>query len=343
MNRVELGDGGPGLSAVALGSWTFAGDKIWGPSEESQCIRVVHAALDRGINLFDTAPNYGEGRSEELLGKALVGRNDALVASKLRVEGKSEDEIRASVAESLRRLRRDRLDLLQIHWPAGKSEETEAALTLFLRMQEEGLVRRVGVCNFGLFDLQETRDVAIVSNQIPYSLLWRVAENGIGEASHARGIRTIAYTVLQQGLLTGKYRDLEDFPEGRKRTRHFASRRRAVRHSGAGMEAETARALAAIHDVSERFRRPVLDLALGFVNSRPFIDVMLLGARTEEQLFRSLEAAETTLSGEEMEAIEAATEELLQATGGNPDMYMTESRVRFPDPRGRPTRRVGDS
>lgn len=343
MNRVRLGAAGPEVSSVALGSWTFAGDSIWGPSEEAQCIRVVHAALDRGITFFDTAPNYGDGRSEELLGKALAGRKEALVASKLKVEGKSEAEIRESVAGSLRRLRRDSIDLLQIHWPARKSEETSAALDLFRRMREEGIVRHLGVCNFGLFDLEETRDVPIVSNQIPYSLLWRVAEEGIAEASHRRGLGTIAYTVLQQGLLTGKYRELGSFPEGRKRTRHFADHWPGIRHSEAGMEAETAGALAGVHRVSERFQRPVLDLALGFVSSRSFIDVMLLGARTEEQLARSLAAAETTLSQQEVAALEEATDELLKATGGNPDMYMTESRVRFPDHQGRPVRRVSEA
>jgi aryl-alcohol dehydrogenase-like predicted oxidoreductase len=343
MRRIELGNGGPAVSSVALGSWTFAGDKIWGPSDEADSLRVIHAALDRGVTLFDTAPNYGDGRSEELLGKALTGRTDALVASKLKVEGKSEDEIRLSVTESLRRLRRDSLDLLQIHWPAVSSKETTAALQLFERMREEGLIRQIGVCNFGLFDLEETKAAAIVSNQIPYSLFWRVVEDGIADASQAHGMRTIAYTPLQQGLLTGNYRDLESFPEGRKRTRHFSQRRPGIRHSEEGMERETASALKALHRLSHRLGRPLLDLALGFVNSRPFIDVVLLGARNEAQLERSLEAADTTLSQEEMGALEEATEELKDATGGNPDMYMTESRVRFPDGEGQPIRRAGQA
>src|SRR6056297_120606 len=226
LGRSELGrtqSEGSGLevSAVALGTWTFAGDAIWGESREQQCIRVVHAALDHGINLFDTAPNYGNGRSEEILGKALRGRPEALVASKCKVEGKSAGELRKMVTDTLQRLHRDTIDLMQIHWPAQSSQETRGALENFNIMRKEGLIRNIGVCNFGVYDIKEENDFPIVSNQIPYNLLWRVVEDEIAESSRTNGIATIAYTALQQGLLSGQYTKLFEFPSGRKRTRHF--------------------------------------------------------------------------------------------------------------------------
>ncbi len=340
MQCVSLGLDGPDISQVALGTWTFAGDAIWGATEESLCIRVVHAAADRGITLFDTAPNYGDGRSEHILGKALWRRSDAYVATKLKIEGKSPQDIRIATIESLRRLHRDTIDLMQIHWPASSSDETAEALETLARMRREGLIRHIGVCNFGVYDLAELQDVPVVSNQLPYSALWRVIEEDIAAESVARGLTTVAYSVLQQGLLSGAYENLAAFPDERKRTRHFDQKWPAVRHSEPGMENETEGALGALRTLSRALDRPLWEIALAFVRSRPFIDVMLIGARTEEQLVRSVEAAESDLSEVDVRGVEGATAELLAAAGGNPDMYLTESRIRFRGPDGTATRRV---
>ncbi|MCF7915096.1 MAG: aldo/keto reductase [Spirochaetaceae bacterium] len=332
MKTTTLGRAGLGsseISTVALGTWTFAGDAIWGESREQQCIRVVHAALDHGINLFDTAPNYGNGRSEEILGKALADRPEALVASKCKVEEQSPGELRKMVTDTLRRLQRDTIDLMQIHWPAHSPQQTRRALEIFSTMQQEGLIRTIGVCNFGVYDIKEENDFPIVSNQIPYNLLWRVIENEIAEESRKNGIITIAYTALQQGLLSGKYKQLSEFPSGRKRTRHFSPSWPGVRHSEPGMEAQTQAALEQLLAIGKSQGKSLLELALAFVGSKPFIDTMLIGARTEEQLTSSIQAAETTLSADVLQALEDATEELKKATGGNPDMYQSNSRVRY--------------
>ncbi|MCG8478732.1 MAG: aldo/keto reductase [Spirochaetales bacterium] len=338
MDAVSLGLDGPRVSEVALGTWTFAGDAIWGASEERRCIRVVHAALDRGITLFDTAPNYGGGRSERILGSALRRRSDAFVATKLKIEGVRPEDIRSATIESLRRLHRDTIDLMQIHWPASAPGETAEALATFEKMRREGLVRHIGVCNFGVYDLDELAAVPVVSNQLPYSALWRVIEGDIAGETVRRGLTTIAYSVLQQGLLSGAYESPAAFPEGRKRTRHFDRTRPAVRHSEQGMEGETEAALGALQTLSRALGRPLREIALAFVRSRPFIDVMLIGARTEEQLVESAEAAEFDLTEADVRAVERATADLLAAAGGNPDMYLTESRVRFRGRDGEATR-----
>ena len=338
MRTVSLGSEGLSISEVALGTWTFAGDAIWGATEESRCIRVVHAALDRGVTLFDTAPNYGDGRSERILGDALQRRGDAYVATKLKIDGKRSGDIRAATIESLRRLRRDAIDLMQIHWPAATTGETVEALETFEAMRREGLIRHIGVCNFGVYDLDELPDVPVVSNQLPYSALWRVIEEEIAGRSKERGVATIAYSVLQQGLLSGAYGSVAEFPDGRKRTRHFGRRRPAVRHRESGMEEETERALKALRALCRALDRPLPEIALAFARSRPFIDVVLVGARTEEQLVDGIEAAGSDLTEADVRAVEDATEELLRAAGGNPDMYLTESRIRFRGASGEATR-----
>lgn len=320
------------MSDIALGTWPFAGDAIWGRSEESACIRVVHAALDAGITLFDTAPNYGAGRCDQILGKALRGRPEALVATKTKIDRTDKHALRESVTASLRRLGRDSIDILQIHWPGSTPEQTQAALEVFVALRDEGLVRFVGVCNFGRYDLDETQHTQLVSNQLPYSLLWRVIEAEIAPASRARGLTTIAYSPLQQGLLGGAYRSTAQFPQGRKRTRHFAAQWPATQHDEAGMEAQTDHALQQLYDLADQTGLSLLELALAFVRSRAFIDVLLIGAKTEQQLRQSCHAAGTRLTPHEVAAAERATEQLRQAAGGNPDMYQSASRVRYSVP-----------
>lgn len=347
MKRVSLGETGMSVSTVALGTWTFAGDVIWGSSDEKRCIRVVDAAIERGITLFDTAPNYGNGRSEEILGKALRHRDNVVVATKFKINGKTAAELKAMVDDSRRRLGRDRIDLMQVHWPGGDSGETRRALETLLELRERSIVGAVGVCNFGVFDLDETKDLPIVSNQIPYNLLWRAVEGddesadhrGIAAFSRSLGRTTIAYSALQQGLLTGRYEHLGAFPTGRRRTRHFSSTEAATLHSERGFAVETETALGTLLRAAETIGRPLLHLALSFVATANDIDTVLIGARDDEQLHASVDAAETSLSAEERELLETATAELKRAVGGHADMYQSESRIRFPGPDGAPIRR----
>lgn len=340
MHTIPLGKNGTKISSIALGTWTFAGDRLWGGTEETACIRVVEAAIDRGITLFDSAPNYGNGRSEDVLGKAVRNRTDVTVATKCKIDGTQPEDLRGIVTGSLSRLKRDRVDLMQIHWPGPTPEETRAALAVFTELQQEGLIGEIGACNFGIFDLAETADFPLTSNQIPYNLLWRTVEgdDGIAARSHALDRVTIAYTVLQQGLLTGRYRSLETFPEERKRTRHFGQHWPETMHSETGFEAQTAAVLKSLLGIAEQAGRPLLELALAYVADGDEIDSMLIGARDVTQLHLSCDAVSSGLSADERSALKAATESLRKAIGNHADMYRTESRIRFPGSNGEPTR-----
>ncbi len=249
---------------MAMGTWTFAGDTIWDASDEQESISVIHAALDMGITLFDSSPNYGNGRSESILGRALADHPEAMVATKTKIQGQSRDALRAAVEGSLRRLGREAIDLIQIHWP-GTPEETAEALGLFMEMRQEGEIRAVGVCNFGVYDLKETAGYPIISNQLPYNLMWRVIEREIAPLSKEMGKQVWVYSPLQQGLLTGKYSDLTGFPSGRKRTRHYASSHPAANHGEAGMEAETQAALTGFLEIAEETGIGPLELGLRYI------------------------------------------------------------------------------
>jgi len=119
MKKLLLGESGVLVSQLALGTWTFAGDAIWSESSENESIRVIDAAIDAGVTLFDSSPNYGDGRSESILGKAVGNRESIMVSTKCKVDGLSRNEIVGIVENSLRRLQRESIDIMQIHWPTG--------------------------------------------------------------------------------------------------------------------------------------------------------------------------------------------------------------------------------
>lgn len=317
------------FSRLSLGTWTYAGDSIWSDSSESESIRVICGAIDRGITLFDTSPNYGNGRSESILGKA-VGNNPLVsVAAKCKVDGLNRSGLISIVEKSLRNLQRDTIDLMQVHWPASDPEQTSFALDVFEDLSREGKVGKIGVCNFGLYDLEESAGRNLTSNQLPYSLMWRIIEEGIAEKTREMGMKILAYSPLQQGLLSGRYLSLPDFPAGRKRTRHFIHDGVTAKHGDRGMESETENCLSAFLNISEESGIAPLNLAIGYILSHDFIDSILAGARTLPQLDQLIKALDTKLPDDVKQALDRSSLCLLEAVGGNPDMYNIHSRVRF--------------
>jgi len=314
------------FSPIALGTWTFAGDSIWLESNDKESISVIHAALDMGITLFDTSPNYGNGRSETILGKAVKGRSNATIATKIKINDKSPADLRRYIEKSLKRLNRETIDLMQIHWPGNSSEETLEALDLFVTMKKEGKILNIGACNFGIFDLEETKNFPIISNQLPYSLMWRLIEEQIAPLSKAQGKVVWIYSPLQQGLLSGRYSNIEDFPEGHMRTRHFSSTRTAANHGESGMENETQSTLKSFLTIASETNIPPLELGLRYIQSKSFIDTILIGARSIKQIEEIVLSLNGPLDKEIIELLNKGSGNLLAAADRNPDMY--QSRVR---------------
>ncbi|GAB1484138.1 hypothetical protein MASR2M78_29550 [Treponema sp.] len=201
----------------------------------------------------------------------------------MKIDGRSEADIILSVETSLKTLGRSTIDLMQIHWP-GTTEETKSALDTYMKLQKEGKILHIGVCNFGFMDLMETEEYPIVSNQVPYSLMWRVIEDEIAPLTKAQGKKLWVYSPLQQGLLIGKYTALSSFPKGRMRTRHFSPQRDAAAHGGPGMEAETQELLSEFLTIAKDLGMKPTELAIRYINSQAFVDTILVGARTTEQL-----------------------------------------------------------
>jgi myo-inositol catabolism protein IolS len=329
MNYRVLGKTEISVSVVAVGCWAFAGESTWGPQSEADSIATVRAALDAGVNLFDTAEGYGGGDSESVLGRALAGRrHEAVIATKVSRSNLSGQTLQEACQRSLRRLQTDYIDLYQIHWPNPKIplEETWEALE---RLREQGKVRAIGVCNFGLSDLSDLLALGwVATNQLPYSLLWRAIEYGIRQKCTDEGIGILCYSPLVQGLLTGKFSSPDEVPEGRARTRLFSSDRPQARHGEAGCETEVFSALEKIRHISHEIEQPMASLSLAWLLHQPGVTSVIVGARKPHQIEQTAQAADLVLSAAVVDALTAATEEVKRKLGPNPDMWQAESRFR---------------
>lgn len=318
------------ISRVAMGCWALAGDMTWGPQDESAGIAGIRAALDCGINFFDTAELYGNGRSEEMLGKALHGLWDRVViASKFGVEHAAFADVVAACDRSLKRLQTDRIDLYQIHWPSREVpwEETWRALE---SLRDAGKIRYLAVSNFGPRDMEELLKIGLpVSNQLPYNLLMRAIELEVLPQCIERGIGVLCYSPLQHGLLTGKFRTADDVPEGRARSRHFSSRRRLTRHGEPGCEQQTFAAIDRLREISQQLGRSPTDVAVAWLLAQPGVSSVLVGIRNPQQAQSNALAADLELDQASLSALQEASMPVKQALGRNPDMWEGEPRSRY--------------
>jgi aryl-alcohol dehydrogenase-like predicted oxidoreductase len=287
MEYVAIGDSGIRASRVGLGTWSIGG-WMWGGTEESEAIATIHAALDLGINLLDTAAVYGYGNSEEIVGKALLGgrRAKAIVATKATLDwtddGKvfrngTKARIEKEVDDSLRRLQTDVIDIYLVHWPDPlvPIEETAGAMKALL---DAGKIRAIGVSNYSVEQMARFAAVApLHTTQPPYNLFERDAERDILPYGAEHGIVGLTYGALCRGLLSGRMSTERAFSGDDLRLKdpkfqepRFSQYLRAV---------ERLETLA-----RERFGKRVIDLAVRWLLEKPGVGVALWGARKPSQL-----------------------------------------------------------
>jgi len=323
VEKRELGHSGLEVSVLGLGCWPLGGGPGWGDQDESVSIATIHAALDHGINFLDTAEGYNSGRSEEVVGKAMVDRRDkALITTKVSPSNAEPATLRAHCEASLKRLQTDYIDLYQVHWPITDYSIEDAFATL-RDLQDEGKIRAIGVSNHGVEQLGEVlaTGTSIASNQMCYSLLTRAIENGVMPLCQESNISIIAYMALMQGLLAGIYKSPDEVPPFRTRTRHFSGKRPGSRHGEEGAEVETFVALAGIRRIAKDLGLPMAQVALAWVASRPGVGCVLVGSRKPEQLARNIAAASIELPPEALKELDAVTNTLRIKLGTNPDVF----------------------
>ena len=315
------------VSTIALGCWPFAGGNVWGEQDDAQSVAAVHAALDEGINFIDTAEGYG--RSEEVLGRGLKGRrHQAVVATKVSEANLGAADVISACERSLRALQTDYIDLYQIHWPnrGVPLAETAGALDSLL---SDGKIRAYGVCNFAEKDLSEMIALSsCVTDQMPYNLAWRGIERAVLPLCRANGIGVICYSPLAQGILTGRYANADEVPEGLARSRHFADERPLSHHGEPGLEEELFTAVSKIRDIAADLGEPMAAVALAWARQQEGVTSLLVGARNADEVRRNIPSLELTLSDEVLQQLALATEPVKEGLGDNLDMWYVPSRMR---------------
>jgi aryl-alcohol dehydrogenase-like predicted oxidoreductase len=287
----------------------------WGETDHDESIRIIHRALDAGINFIDTADVYSRGESEEIVGKALAGgkRDNVVLATK--VHGKMGDDpnefgnsrrwIVKEVDNSLRRLGTDWIDLYQIHRPEQDTDidETLGALTDLVR---QGKVRYIGSSTFPASQIVEAQWVAqkrgrerFACEQPPYSLLTRAVEADILPTCKRYGMGVIPWSPLAGGWLSGKYRKDTDVPQSRRA--QMIPSRYDMSLPGNQRKLDAADALA---KVAEEAGITLIEMALAFVINHPAVTAAIIGPRTMDHLESQLSAAEVTLSDDVLDKID---------------------------------------
>jgi aryl-alcohol dehydrogenase-like predicted oxidoreductase len=321
------------VSQLCFGCWGITSDSHWGQRAEDESIQAINAAIEAGVNFFDTAPMYGDGASETLLGKVLAKngrREQVVIATKIRPDKMRPDDVMQECEDSLRRLQTDHLDLYQTHWtsPDVPIAETWGALR---DLQQRGKVRHIGVCNAGVGDLADIlTPQKPLTNQLPYNLLSRMIEFEIRPRCLQEKINILVYSPLMHGMLADKYASADEVPDGRARSRHFSTHRPQARHGEPGCEVETFAALDKIRKIARATDRSMAELSLAWTIQQPGIVGVIAGARNAGQVSQNVEFLRDPLSGETIDQLNQATDELKTALGSNPDLWDggTHSRYR---------------
>ncbi len=320
------------VSQLCFGCWGVISDAHWGSRAEEDSWQAMLAAVEAGVNFFDTAPMYGDGASESLLGKFVAEnglRQKLIIASKIRPANMRPEQVMVECEESLQRLQTDYLDLYQTHWT---SREVPVAETWggMQRLQEQGKVRHIGVCNMGLQDLAEVEPLQKpLSNQLPYNLLWRMIESEILPYCRQEEIGVLVYSPLMHGILAGNYQTAAEVPDGRARTRHFSAARPLTRHGEPGCETETFAALEKIREIARSNARSMAEVALAWTIQQPGIASVIAGARNADQVRDNVNFLKNPLSDEVLRELDEATRTLKELLGTNPDMWDAGVNARY--------------
>ena len=345
----KLGKSDLRVSVLGIGCWAFGGGTYWGEQSQDDVDRVVHKALDLGVNFFDTAEVYNDGASESSLGIALEGRRErAIVCTKVAPANASPAAMRRHCEDSLRRLKTDYIDLYMMHWPItphaiehytkdrGLIETPPSVAEAFATMvalKREGKIREIGVSNHGRQQLGAVFDVtdAVVANELAYSLVSRAIEAEVMPFCATKELGIVAYMPLQQGLLTGRFRSAEEIGPMQARSRHFHhSRGTGSRHGEEGAEKEIFAALAEMETIAAAHKTDLVTLALSWVVAHREMSTTIVGLPQPGAARPQRRPAPSTRSSPPLvDRLTALTDPVLARLGDNPDYYegRTNSRI----------------
>ncbi len=310
MHTRQLGFTDLHLTKIGLGAWAIGGpwQYGWGPQDDEESTVTIRRALELGINWIDTAPAYGLGHSEEVIGQTLQGLPEKpIIATKCGrvwdaagrlVPNLKKESIRAEAEASLRRLKVEAIDLYQIHWPQP-DEGIEEAWDAIADLVKEGKVRYAGACNFSVEQLKRVQPIhPVVSSQPPYSMLARGVEAEHLAFCTANNISVIPYSPMQKGLLTGKV--TREWVKGLDESDH---RRRDANFQDPKLS-RNLEIVDGLRAIAEKRGRTVAQLAIAWVLRRPEVTAAIVGARRPSQIEETALAGEWELSEKDLAAID---------------------------------------
>ncbi len=295
MRRRRLGSHGPEMSVIGFGAWEAGGGSEWGTAPpEEQTLQAITAVFDCGIDWIDTAEVYGDGRSEELVSRAVGGRRDEiLILSKVAPasdgSGFRPEQVRSACQRSLRRLQTDRIDLYQLHWPDETGVPLEDTWGAMASLADDGLVRHIGVSNFDQPLIERCEAIRHVDSlQQEFSMLQQRDRELIGWCGD-HGIGVLSYGPLAFGLLTGAITAETAFAEG-----DFRADEEGDSLFGSGFEASLA-AVERLRPIAERLGISLAQLALAWNVHQPGVTVAIAGSRDPEHVRSNAAAGDIEL------------------------------------------------
>lgn len=315
MRTRKIGSTDIEASVIAFGAWAIGGGPWWGKTDDRESIKAIQVGIDEGVTLIDTAPVYGWGRSEEVVGQAIKGRRDNVVlATKcglwwhdeqgplfFDLEGNTvrrwlrPDTIRREVEDSLRRLDTDYIDLYQTHWqsPEPLNDPIHDTMACLLQLKDEGKIRAIGASNVDVNHIQEYQKVGVLDAIQPrYSMLDRQIEQELVPYCAQQNISTLVYSPLEQGLLTGKIGMDRVFEPGEYRNNipWFvpANRQRVLE------------VLTGWSDLTDKYQCSLTQLVIAWTVDQPGISFALCGARKVEHSMENARAGDLLLEEQDM-------------------------------------------
>ncbi|SMO88641.1 Predicted oxidoreductase [Chryseobacterium rhizoplanae] len=327
MEYRKLGNTDLELSTITHGAFAIGGN-MWGGNEKQDSINSIHASLDHGVTSIDTAPFYGFGLSEEMIGEAIKGKDRSKIQLLTKFglvwdgsnngkgefffdaedEGKtlpvyklaSKENIIKEVEESLQRLGTDYIDLLQLHWPDSTTPicETMEAMELLI---QQGKIRAAGVSNYSVAQIEEAnRTLQLASNQVSYSMLNRGIESDLVPYSLENNSGIIVYSPMERGLLTGKYFKETQLKDNDHRNGYFSQ-----------FDLNKVKTfLEKIESIAQEKGASLSQLVLRWTTLQPAITIVLAGARNAQQAIENAKAMSIDLSQEELSFINSALSEI---------------------------------
>jgi aryl-alcohol dehydrogenase-like predicted oxidoreductase len=315
MNKRQLGKDGPILSEIGLGAWAIGGawEWGWGPQQDKDSIATIQKALELGINWIDTAPVYGLGHSEKIVSQAIEDkRHDVFIATKCGLVWNDQGKVRNNnrpesifqeAEDSLRRLNTDYIDLYQIHWPDSRTS-VEESWDAMVKLKEQGKVRFIGVSNFEVGQLDKCqKKYRVNSLQPPYSLLDRRSEDNILGWCRKNRVGVVAYSPLQSGLLTGKF----------KKSRLSSD---DWRHKSADFKepqlSKKLQFVEKLRPIANKYNKTITQLAIAWVLMHPAMSSAIVGARRPEQVEEIVGGASWAIGEDDLQLIEKLTAEIFK-------------------------------